>query len=585
MLKSRYYDDENVTQVWRDYEKGVMYNRTKNLYTNTEKNYNFYYGMQWEGAKLGDIQPMVYNIIKPIVKYKLGVIYQNHYEIVYNPNTYETQQEGFLLQELCKILNRHTAKVWELQQADKKVREASKDACINDEGIIHSYFDNEIVPEVIDKNNVCYGNENSSDIQSQPYIIISYRLPVTEVREQAEKLGIENSQIELILPDSETQEQAGYKGITDEVNPMCLVLLKYYKRNGKVFYTKATKNVELEKDIPTNMNLYPIAHYNWEEKKGSARGIGAVNGIIPNQIEINRIDARRALAVKIGAFQKLVYNSDLVENARALNTVGGAIKIKGGATVDDVRKAIGYISPSSMSADAGNLSQEMKANTRELEGAGDTATGNVDPTEASGKAILAVQQANQQPLSEQVENYKSFVEDIARIWFNMWKAYQVNGMQITYEQKDSEGNIIEQPGVIPYEVLERLEPNIKVDITPKSPYDRYAQEQSLENLFMSDKITFEEYVEALPEGSVMPKNVLEKIIERRKENQAKLTQMQIEADKMNSAMNQVMAMQEQNGNAVDNIAMQGENINTNAMNMMGGNQNEMSEMQTSGNVS
>lgn len=233
MLKSRYYDDENVTQVWRDYEKGVMYNRTKNLYTNTEKNYNFYYGMQWEGAKLGDIKPMVYNIIKPIVKYKLGVIYQNHYEIVYNPNAYETQQEGFLLQELCKILNRHTAKVWELQQADKKVREASKDACINDEGIIHSYFDNEIVPEVIDKNNVCYGNENSSDIQSQPYIIISYRLPVKEVREQAERLGVESSQIELILPDSETQEQAGYKGITDEVNPMCLVLLKYYKKKRK----------------------------------------------------------------------------------------------------------------------------------------------------------------------------------------------------------------------------------------------------------------------------------------------------------------------------------------------------------------
>ena len=102
---------------------------------------------------------------------------------------------------------------------------------------------------------------------------------------------------------------------------------------------------------------------------------------------------------------------------------------------------------------------------------------------------------------------------------------------------------------------------------------------------MSDKITFEEYVEALPEGSVMPKNILEKIIERRKENQAKLTQMQIEADKMNSAMNQVMAEQEQNGNAVDNIAVQGENINTNAINMMGGNQNEVPEMQTSGNAS
>ncbi len=577
-MKSEYYEEENVTQVWRDYQKGVMFNRTKNLYTNTEKNYNFYYGMQWEGAKLGDIQPMVYNIIKPIVKYKLGVIYQNHYEIVFNPNSYETQQEGFLLQELCKALNRHIAKVWELQQADKKVREASKDACINDEGIVHSYFDDEIVPEVIDKNNICYGNENSPDIQSQPYIIISYRLPVTEVMQQAKKLGVSEENIKLILPDGETTEQAGYNGITDEVNPMCLVLLKYYKKDGKVFYTKGTRTVELEKEVPTNMDLYPVAHINWEEKKGSARGIGAVNGIIPNQIEINKIDARRALAVKIGAFQKLVYNKDLISNPKALNTVGGAISIKGGATIDDVRKAIGYIYPSSMSADAGNLSAEMKSNTRELEGAGDTATGNVDPTEASGKAILAVQQANQQPLSEQVENYKTFVEDLARIWFAMWKAYHVKGMKITYEQKDSEGNIIEQPGIIPYEILERLEPNIKVDITPKSPYDRYAQEQSLENLFMNDKITFEEYVDALPQGSVMPKNVLEKIITRRKENQAKLTQMQMEADRLNSAMNQAMTMQEQNGNAVEDIAMQGESINANAINAMGGNQNEMSSM-------
>ena len=485
---------------------------------------------------------------------------------------------GQLLNQICKVLNRHISKVWELQQMDKKVREGAKDSCINDEGIVHLYFDNEATVETIDKNNICYGNENSSDIQSQPYIIISYRQPIEEVKEKARKEGLSEEQIKLILPDSETTEQAGYKGITDEVNPMCLVLLKYYKKDGKIFYTRATRVVEIEKDIPTNMTLYPIAHMNWEEKKGSARGIGAVNIIIPNQIEINKIDARRALAVKIGAFQKLVYNKELVNNPKALTTVGGAISINGGKSVEDVRKAIGYIYPSSMSSDAGNLSAEMKANTRELEGAGDTATGNVDPTEASGKAILAVQQANQQPLSEQVENYKTFVEDIARIVYDMWKAYEVNGMPVLYEKKDSEGNLIEQPGIIEYEVLNKLELKIKVDITPKSPYDRYAQEQSLENLFMSDKITFDEYVEALPEGSVMPKNVLEKIIQTRKENQKKLTQMQIEADRINSAMNQAMTMQQQNSNGVEDIAMQGENINTNAINMIGGNQNEMSQM-------
>lgn len=577
-MKSDYEDNDNLTSVWLEYQKGVMFNRTKNLYTNTEKNYNFYYGMQWEGANLGEIQPLVFNIIKPIVKYKLGVIYQNKYEIVFNPNSYDTYEQGQRLANLCKVLNKHIAKVWELQQADKKVREGAKDSCINDEGIVHIYFDDEVTLETIDKNNICYGNENSSDIQLQPYIIISYRQPVEQVRQKAREEGLNEEDVKLILPDSETTEQAGYKGITDEVNPMCLVLLKYYKKDGKVFYTRATRTVEIEKNVPTKMSLYPIAHMCWEERKGSARGIGAVNGIIPNQIEINKIDARRALAVAIGAFQKIVYNEDLVQNASAINSVGGAIKIKGGATVDDVRKAIGYIYPASMSADASNLSAEMKTNTRELEGAGDTATGNVDPTEASGKAILAVQEASQQPLSEQVENYKTFVEDIARICFEMWKTYEVNGMSVMFEEKDTQGNIIEVPGQITYEELIKLEPNIKVDITPTSPFDRFAQEQSVENLFMADKITFEEYAEALPEGSKMSKNVLEKIIQTRKENQSRLTRMEMEADKLDSAMKQAMAMQEQNGNMVNDIAMQGENINTNAMNTMGGVSNEMLPM-------
>lgn len=560
-MKQDYEEFSEITDVWRDYEKGKMYNRTHNLYEDTEKNYNFYHGNQWEGAKLGDIQPIVFNIIKPIVKYKLGVITQNHYEIVFHPNIYNTVEEGQRLEELCKVLNSHTAKVWELQKADQKVREASKDACINSEGIIHNYFEDEIVTELIDKNNVYYGNENDSNIQTQPYIIIAYRLPVSQVRKMARDKGISAEKIELITPDGETLEQAGYRSLSDEVNAMCLVLLKYYKKeDGKVYFSRATKSVELEKDEATNLTLYPVAHFVWEEKKGSSRGIGAVSCVIPNQIEMNKIDARRAVAVKLGAFQKLVYNSELVANPKDLNTVGGAVEIKGGATVDDVRKAIGYIYPSSMSPDASNLSAEMKTNTRDFEGAGDVATGNVDPTQASGRAILAVQQASQQPLSEQVENYKTFVEDIARIWFDMWKAYEVQGMSVMYEQKDSEGNVVQEPGEITYEELQSLEPQIKVDITPRGSYDRYAQEMSLENLFMNNKITFDEYVESLPADAVMPKATLEKIVNRRKENAQRLTEMQMEANQLESAMNQVMELQ-------------------------GGGMNEMSTMQTSGNGS
>lgn len=574
-------EEENVTSVWRDFEKGRMYNRMKNLYTQTDQNYDYYYGNQAKYLNIGKETPVVLNIIKSIVKYKLGVINSNAYAIVYNPNFYDSQEEGQLLEELCKALSKHSNKVWELQQVESKIREAVKDSCINDEGIIHNYFDlgkQEVMTEVIDKNNIYYGNENDSDIQSQPYIVISYRKPVTQVKEEAEALGIEKEKIDLITGDGETLEQAGYDSTTDEVNPMCLVLLKYYKVNGTVFYTKSTKSVDLETNVDTKMTLYPVAHMVWEDVKGSARGIGAVRNIIPNQIEINKIATRRALSVKLSAFPKLAVNKEFVDNPSALEKVGSTIKLKGGSTLEDVRKQVGYLNPASMSPDAKNLQDDLSNNTKDLEGAGDVATGSVDPTKASGKAILAVQQANQQPLNEQVNTYKVFIEDIARIWYDMWKAYKVEGIKMMYEQEDGQGGTVEVSGVFPYELLQQLDANIKVDITPQSPYDRYAQEQSIENLFMNDKITIEEYVEILPDGSSMPKNDLQRMIKKRQEKQKMMDQMQMEAQQMQSQLEQAMVQRDNSNASIDNMENEANAIQQGIMNQIGGGNDELSQM-------
>lgn len=574
-------DNEEVTSVWKDFEKGRMYNRTKNIYTDTERNYDYYYGNQAKYLNIGKETPVILNIIKSIVKYKLGVVNSNAYAIVYNPNFYNAQDEGKLLEELCKVLSKHSNKVWELQQVGSKIRECVKDACINDEGILHNYFNTEnqeVVAEVIDKNNIYYGNENDDDIQSQPYIIISYRKPVTQVKEEARVLGISEEKIELITQDGETLEQAGYSTITDEVNPMCLVLLKYYKQNGKVYYTRAVKNVELETNINTDMTLYPIAHMVWEKVKGSSRGIGAVRNVISNQIEINKIATRRALAVKISAFPKLVANKDFIDNPNALEKVGSKILLKGGAGLEDVRKAVGYLNPASMSPDAKNLQDDLTNNTKDLEGAGDVATGTVDPTQASGKAILAVQQATQQPLNEQVDTYKTFIEDIARIWYDMWKAYKIDGMRVMYEQDDGQGGTVEVPGIFSYELLNKLDANIKVDITPKSPYDKFAQEQSIESLMANEKITFEEYVEALPEDSVMPKYVLQNILKKRQEKQKMIDQMQLQAQAMQGQIQQAMRNQDNDMSSIDNIQNQANITQQELLNGLGGGTNELSEV-------
>ena len=91
---------------------------------------------------------------------------------------------------------------------------------------------------------------------------------------------------------------------------------------------------------------------------------------------------------------------------------------------------------------------------------------------------------------------------MASIWFELWAAY--------YPAELSRG-IYALSG----EELRRLRVEIRIDVSPNSPYSRYAQEQALENLFQKGVITFEEYVTALDENAAAPKQKLEDILRNR----------------------------------------------------------------------
>ena len=547
------------TDEWKLYERGKSYNLSMGLYEDTEKNYDFYHGKQWNNAKLGNVQPITLNVIRPIVKYKVGVLNSNDYQIVFNPNVYENYQQGQNLKNICKSLNKFANRLWELEQINKKVREILKDSCINAEGIAHAYEeDEEIKTEVIDKTNVYYGDESNDNIQEQPYILITYRRTVDSVKEEARQNGMSEDEINKITMDSDYEEQSGRESRIDEISPMCLVILKYYKKNGTVWLKKSTKTAVVRKDADTKLKLYPVAHMVWEDVKGYARGTGEVKYIIPNQIEINKTATRRVIAVQMCAFPKLVANMKYISNPASLNKVGTTIKIDE-MSADDVGKVVNYLRPTTMSTDALNLQQELMKDTQDLAGAGDTLNGNVDPTQASGKAILAVQQAGQQPLKEQLEKFKTFLEDLARIYFDMLQTYSKNGITVTQEETNPEtGEIIENPYVISKEELNNAKLNVKVDISPNSSYDKFAREQSIENLFLSGNITLEEYAKALPIDAVMDKTTLDNIIKDRQERNKKLTEIQMQANQLESAMNQVMELQ-------------------------GGGENEMSSMPIGGN--
>lgn len=541
------HKETSVTTVWEEYERGVQYNYQQQLYEKSKRNYNFYHGNQWEGAKLSGIQPITLNIIKSIVKYKVGVVKTNAYQIYFNSDTYDTQEERSKLEDLCRMLNNYANRLWEKNKVNKIVRNCVNDACIDNEGIIYFYSDPEsdnILCEQVDRTNIYYGNENDDDIQNQPYIIISFRRTVEETKREAEANKIDKSEIDLIVADQDIEEQSGRDKRTTEITPMCLVLLKLYKKDGKIWAKKCTKLATVMKDVCLDIDLYPVAHILWERVKGSARGQGEVEYLIPNQIEINKTATRRALAVKLVAFPKLVANTKYIANTKALSKVGTTIEVNE-LNADDVNKVVNYLKPASISADAYNLQKELEEDTQNLAGAGDTVTGNVDPTQASGKAILAVQQASQQPINEQVEYYKDFIEDIARIWYAMLKANSVDGITLIDEKKNYETNTTEEEVYkMSYKELNKYDFNIKIDVTPKSPFDKYAMEMSLENLLGAGQINFEEYVNALPEDSTMPKSKLKEILKDREEKENIFNQIEKRGNELNNAMNQVMIQQE-----------------------------------------
>jgi hypothetical protein len=525
------------TPIWGLYEKGRNYHRMTGIYTDTDRNYRMYNGNQWEGAKLGDVEPVQKNFIKPIVKYKVSVIHDNLYAINYSSQNYENPSFRPAAERYCELLNGYASRVWERDKMDFKGRRVTKDAAINDEGIIYVNYDREKqvpVNEIVKKNDIYYGNENDDDIQSQPYILIRKRMPVVNAIELALREGMSEAKTAFIIGDNDTFEESG-EAAKKELDDMVTIVYKMYKQNGTVHFSIATRWVDIAEDIDTGLSLYPVAHFNWEEKEGSARGEGEVRYLIPNQIEVNRTEVRRVLTVKYQAYPQKVVDTSKVSNPQALNMVGALIKTNG-QPVEDVNKIVGTIHPAQMSPDVVKLQEDLINVTRDLSGAGDTATGQVDPESASGRAILAVQQASQAPMTEQKESYKNFIEDIARIWLEYLIVYSEGGVNMEETITDPEtGEESVQMVNVPQSALEQLQATVKIDVTPKGVYDKFAQEQTIENLliqgfFNAERVSeFEAYVEALDDDSVAPKMKLKGIVEHIKEEQRKIAEYEAQA--------------------------------------------------------
>lgn len=538
------YDNvENIyelqkTDTWNLYEKSVEFLQRLNVYGKSDMFNRFYIGDQWHGLKLSQsVEPVCLNIIQQIVKQKVSTVTENLFAINYSPENADNQDFMTNAQEVCKSLNKYASKIWDFDQMDYKIKMWAKKNAIQGISICYINYDKtekRPVNEDIKCVDIMVGDENNHEIQEQPYILVRQRVTVQYARELALKNDVSEEDVVNIMPDDDTSTISGQ---TEELDNKVWLITKFWKdKEGTVHYGQSVKFIDIIKDEDMGIKLYPFAIWNWEEREGSFRGVGEVEYLKNNQIEINRTIMRRLITVKTTAYPQKVVNEDSISNIQDVDRVGATIRFKdvGGLRASDVFM---MTSPAQMSTDAEKVQAELINLSKDLSNVSEATTGNLDPSSASGRAILAVQQAQNQPLNDQVIGLKKFLEDIARIWFEYWKKNS-DDLVVLFTEKDP---LTDQEIVLEARVdkktMKRLETFVKVDITPRGAYDRYAQELSLENLMTGGFISLEEYVEALDADSVMPKTKLEKILNERKAKQQAINDINLEAEQIKDMAN------------------------------------------------
>ena len=525
--------------IWEKYKKASDFQEENAIVTKSNKCWKMYLGDQWYGLDNKEDLPVV-NFVEPVVNYKVSTICKNvmtaHYSDIEGNSEYN---------DIYEKLNTNFASNWERGHMDTVAWQTLKAAAIVGDGYTYWGTEDLTKTQVIPCTAVLLGDEQQPEIQKQPYIMIRERLFVEDVKKMAAENGIPEEKWVDLSGDEENDFQIGNrKDINyDKQNGKITSVLYFEKKDGVVWTGRAVEGLDYEPLHPMTptkngqvmmekgLKSYPIANLIWQDIPNSARGQGEVKKLIPNQVEVNKTYARRAMATKMYAYPRMAYMANSIKNPEDLDKVGVAIGMNEGSNGQSIQQLISYLMPASSSPDAKTLSDDLMQTTRDLAGAGDTSMGQIDPTRVSGTAIVAIQDQAALTLNEQVAKYKQYVEDIAKLWFDLLVAYNPNGIPIKREMTEEEereatGNGAIQltaeekmiPDKIMPEELEKLRPEVKVDVSSNTQWSKNDEQTADDNLLANGHITFPEYVDLIPDGGILQKNLLQEIVKKRAMN-------------------------------------------------------------------
>lgn len=525
-------------QIWKEYEKGIDFKAQINLYDNVEYNQNFYLGKQWEGVNAPDIEKPVINIVKQAVDYFVSMLVSDDIAVTCD---LPDGMDDLTKQAIEFITTQGIENVFEQTKFKQMTRFFIKDSAINGDAFFHWWYNTskntegkyigELDLEIVDNLNVIFGNPAEQHVEPQPYILIVSKLPTNEVKKMAKE-----QDKYLIIPDNEdfninTSES---RSVVDYTT----VIIKLYKENGSVWFTKVTKTVVLVDPINLKQRLYPVVKMSWKSVKNSYHGISPITEVRPNQIMINKYYMMLNEFVKKMSFPKLLF--DMTKIPSWSNKVE-AIGVNG-----DPREAIAVSSPtSSLDQQIIQYIENLIQKTRETLGIYDVALGNVKPENTS--AIVALQKTASQPLELQRLDYMQVVEDSVRIIVDIMKNF--------YGKRDVPFKTDQGSGMIPFDYndINFDDFGLNIEVGSSAYWSEVTQIQTLDNMFRAGIIPdATTYLEQLPNGIVKNRgDIIDSI--RMKQQQEQMMQDQQLAMQMATSGQQIPATPSAPTNTVGGI--------------------------------
>lgn len=540
-----------ITEDWQLRQAGIDYNNRLKpaFYQTINENERMIAGDQWHGVVANGLSTPVFNIFKPARNYFISAITSQKTAIQYSSSDLgesgqEIEKES---EELADILTAYTEQLWESTKMDSKIRNCLSDAFNTGDTCIYVPWDDSVKTglisgidiegnpveilgdvdnEIIDTVNVYFGNPNDSRVNEngkpiQPYILLEFREVVDKVKEEAKKHGAKKEDINKIISDTDNEYQVGDRGSIelDEYaktsNGKTTVLLKLWAKDGFIYARKSTKYITIRKDWNTKRRLYPLAWMNWETRKNSYHGQAPATGLCPNQRYINKQFAIAMVALMLAGNPKVVF-----DKARIDGWTSGVTAIGVDGPVTGVAQIIeGKGLPSNIS----EFIDKTIVLTKDMIGANDSLLGQINPEQASGAAIVAVQQQASIPLELVKQNLYQFIEDLGQIWLDTMIAY--------YGERTISVELLGQKVIkkIDFSSLRNKRLKIKIDVGASSYWSQITSVQTLDNLLATEKINFMQYLERLPAGFITKK---QELIEELKQQEMAAQQQQQQTDQL-----------------------------------------------------